>query len=197
MFSLNVPLPPGVSRLADGLRPGLTGFDRVRERQTLVCKRFGVDDVCDGSGGAPPARADALDCLRTDLRRPLAGTEPFEVAVTGVDAFESPSAGSAPVVYLAVESDGLVRLHRRLCAIFGAVEGIEGDDYVPHVTLARGWSDGQAESDGERVGGVDGALDRLRGVAVEPVRWRVHALDWYDPATREVAATVELSGAPG
>jgi len=210
VFSLNVPLPPAVSRLAGALRPGLTGFDRVRERHTLVCKRFGVDDVRDKSGGAPPARADALDRLRTDLRRPLAGTAPFEVAVTGVDAFESPSAGSAPVVYLAVESDGLVRLHRRLCAAFGAVEGIEGGDYIPHVTLARGWSAGQVESDsegedgadGERVdgvdkrgAGVDGALDRLRGVAVEPVRWRVHALDWYDPTAREVAATVELSGA--
>ena len=197
MFSLNVPLPPAVSRLASGLRPGLTGFDRVRERHTLVCKRFGVDDVRDGNGGTPPARTDALDRLRTDLRRPLAGTTPFEVAVTGVDAFESPSAGSAPVVYLAVESDGLVRLHRRLCAVFGAVEGIEGDDYVPHVTLARGRSGGQTEGDGEGdQESVDGALDRLRGVAVEPVRWRVHALDCYDSAAREVAATVGLSELP-
>ena len=187
MFSLNVPLPPRVSRLAGGLRPALTGFDRVRERHTLVCKRFGADDVRDGSENAPPARTDALDRLRADLRRPLAGTAPFEVAVTGIDAFESPSAGSAPVVYLAVESDGLVRLHRRLCAISGAVERIEGDDYVPHVTLARG---------DERDTGVDETLNRLRGVSVEPIRWRVHALDWYDPAAREVAATTELSGGP-
>jgi hypothetical protein len=188
VFSLNVPLPPGVERLATDLHPKLSGFDRVRERRTLVCKRFGVADVRSGEGegggregnrDAPP-REEALDRLRERLRRPLSGTDPFEVAVTRIDTFDAPRSGSRPVVYLAVESDELVRLHRRLCASFGAVEGIEGDDYVPHVTLARG---GEPEP-----GAVAGLVD----AEFDPVRWRVHALDVWDPEFREVAASVEL-----
>ena len=181
MFSLNVPLPPAVGRLTDDLQPKLAGFDRIRDRHTLVCKRFGVDDVIEGiDGDDPPPRPAALERLRDRLRRPLAGTPPFAVAITGVDAFDSPASGSGPVVYLAVESDSLVRLHRRLCAVFGAVDGIEGDAYVPHVTLARG---GRSASE---------TIDQLRRIEFDPIRWRVHALDLYDPEFREVAATIEL-----
>ena len=191
MFSLNVPLPPAVDRLAADLHPKLSGFDRVRERHTLVCKRFGVADVRSGErerdeergrgekADVPPRR-EALDRLRERLRRPLAGTDPFEVAVTGIDVFDAPRSGSRPVVYLTVESDELVRLHRRLCAAFGAIEGIEGDDYVPHVTLARG---GNPEP---------GAVADLVDAAFDPIRWRVHALDVWDPEFREVAASVDL-----
>ena len=191
MFSLNVPLPPAVERLATDLHPKLSGFDRVRERRTLVCKRFGAEDVRsgerdggEGRGGgegrdAPP-REEALRRLRERLRRPLAGVDPFEVTVTDVDVFDAPRSGSRPVVYLMVESDGLVRLHRRLCAAFGAVEGIEGDDYVPHITLARG---GNPEP---------GVVADLVDADFDPIRWRVHALDVWDPEFREVAASVEL-----
>jgi len=183
VFSLNVPLSPAVAEIARDLHPKLSGFDRVRDRHTLVCKRFGVDDVAEGTdrdGNAdPPSRSVALDRLRERLRRPLAGTAPFEVAVTGIDVFDSPASGSRPVVYLAVESDGLDRLHRRLCAAFGAIEGVEGDDYVPHVTLARG---GDPEP---------GVVADLVAREFDPIRWRVHALDVWDPAVREVAATVE------
>ena len=192
MFSLNVPLPPAVDRLATDLHPKLTGFDRVRERHTLVCKRFGVEDVRGeeaaergergGRGGEAevPPRREALDRLRERLRRPLAGAEAFDVAVTGVDVFDAPRSGSRPVVYLTVESDELLRLHRRLCEEFGAIEGIEGDDYVPHVTLARG---GNPEP---------GAVADLVDAGFDPIRWRVHALDVWDPEYREVAATVDL-----
>jgi len=181
VFSLNVPVPPAIPRLARDLHPKLTGFDRVRDRHTLVCKRFGVNDVSgDGDETDAPPRTVALDRLRERLRRPLARTSPFDVAATGIGVFDSPAAGSGPVVYLAIESDGLVRLHRRLCAAFGAVEGIEGDDYVPHVTLARG---GNPEA---------GVVADLVAGEVDPVRWRVHALDVWDPAAREVAATVEV-----
>ena len=185
MFSLNVPLPPALDRLAGDLHPKLTGFDRVRERHTLVCKRFGVGDVRSGKDGAKqdreaPPRGEAVDRLRERLRRPLAGTDPFEVAVTGIDVFDAPRSGSRPVVYLTVESDELIRLHRRLCAPFGAVEGIEGDEYVPHITLARG---GNPEP-----GAVAGLVD----AEFDPIRWRVNALDVWDPEYREVAASVDL-----
>ena len=185
MFSLNVPLSPAVERLATDLHPKLTGFDHVRDRRTLVCKRFGVGDVRDEEGeradrGDAPPREEALDRLRERLRRPLAGVDPFEVAVTGVDVFDAPRSGSRPVVYLSVERDELVRVHRRLCDAFGAVEGIEGDEYVPHITLARG---GNPEP---------GVVADLVDAEFDPIRWRVHALDVWDPEFREVAASVEL-----
>ncbi|WP_434521000.1 2'-5' RNA ligase family protein [Halorubrum sp. AS12] len=188
MFSLNVPLPPAVERLAADLHPKLTGFDRVRDRHTLVCKRFGVGDVRsgdreegEGTGERdPPPRQEALDRLRERLRRPLRGTDPFEVSVTGIEVFDAPQSGSRPVVYLAVESDELVRLHRRLCEAFGAVEGIEGNEYVPHITLARG---GNPEP---------GAVADLVDAEFDPIRWRVHAIDVWDPEYREVAASVDL-----
>ncbi|EMA66074.1 hypothetical protein C461_12908 [Halorubrum aidingense JCM 13560] len=207
MFSLNVPLPPAIDRLAADLHPKLSGFDRVRDRHTLVCKRFGVDDIgsaggSDGTGGIDgagsnfgagsesgsefgadrrrPPKDDALATLRDDLRRSVSRTGPFEVAVVGIRTFDVPASGSRPVVYLAVESDALVRLHRRLCAVYGAISGIEGDAYVPHVTLARG-------------GNPDpGVVADLVAADVEPIRWRVHALDLYDPEYREVAATIDL-----
>jgi|AntRauMinimDraft_4_1070384.scaffolds.fasta_scaffold00042_32 hypothetical protein len=191
VFSLNIPLPPTVDRLAVDLHPKLSGFDRVRDRHTLVCKRFGVDDIdgaggIDGAGSEPgadrrrPPKSDALATLRDDLRPVVSRIDPFEVAVVGIRTFDVPASGSRPVMYLAVESDGLVRLHRRLCAVYGAIEGIEGDAYVPHVTLARG---GNPEP---------GVVADLVAADVEPIRWRVHALDLYDPEFREVAATIDL-----
>ena len=191
MFSLNVPIPPAVDRLAADLQSKPSGFERMRDRRTLVCKRFGVGDVpgrvagADASTDAPAAgpsflRPDALDALRDDLRPLLAGTDPFPIAVTGIDVFDAPASGSGPVLYLVVESDPLVRLHRRLCAAYGAIEGIEGEEYVPHVTVARG---GDPEP---------GVVADLAAAEFEPVRWRAHALDLYDPEFREVAASIEL-----
>ena len=198
MFSLNVPLPPAVDRLAADLHSKCSGFDRVRDRRTLVCKRFGVGDVPDrvasderaggGVGASPgspadgpsPPKPDALDALRDDLQPLLAGTDPFPVAVSGIDVFVAPASGSGPVLYLVVESDALVRVHNRLCAADGAVEGIEGEEYAPHVTLARG---GDPEP---------GVVADLAAAEFEPIRWRVHALDLYDPEFREVAATIDL-----
>ena len=194
MFSLNVPIAPAVDRLAADLQSKRSGFERVRDRRTLVCKRFGVEDVsgrvasdesgADASAGAPggpsPPKPDALDALREDLRPLLAGTDPFPVAVTGIDVFDAPASGSGPVLYLTVESDALVRLHRRLCAAYGAIEGIEGDEYVAHVTVARG---GDPEP---------GVVADLVAAEFDPIRWRVHALDLYDPEFREVAASIDL-----
>jgi len=163
VYSLNVPVPGRVARLASDLFPYLAPFDRVRDRHTLVCKRFEDAD---------------LDRLREQLRRALAGQPAFEARVTDIRFFEEPPRGAAPVVYLAVESPGLLDLHRALADEFGAIEGIEGDDYVPHVTLARG-----------------GSVADARAVAsqpLDPVEWTVSQLDVYDSSFRETAGSISL-----
>ncbi|SEO59946.1 2'-5' RNA ligase [Halogranum amylolyticum] len=163
MYSLNVPVPGGVQRLAAELHPRLTAFDTVRERHTLVAKRLGDD---------------SLPRLRERLRPLLRDTPAFEARITGVDFFERPTKGTGPVVYLAVESPGLVALHDRLCEAFDPIDGLEGDDYVPHVTLARGGSLADAEA--------------LAAVDVDSVTWTVSALDLWSAEFRESAATLRL-----
>ena len=121
MYSLNVPVPAAVARLASGLAADLLDA-AVRERHTLVVKRFDDD---------PGTLAD-------DVRAVVAGTEPFTARITGVEGFDDPPAGAAPVAYLRVESPELHRLHRRLCERYDPVENLEAGEYVPHVTIARG-----------------------------------------------------------
>ena len=163
---LNVPVPGRVSAIASDLRPVLAPFDRVRERHTLVVKRLGE---------AEPAG------LEKRVRRALAGTPAFEARVAGIGTFREPVAGPGPVVYLGVESPGLVRLHRQLCEAFGTVPGIEREDYVPHVTLARG---GGAEA--------EEAVERLVETEVEPVTWTVGELVFWDARYDEVTGRVSL-----
>lgn len=123
MYSLNVPVPAGVARQASDLAVDLPGArPRDRGEHTLVVKRL------DGHEAHLVDRA----------REAIAGTDPFSVTVTGVDLFAEPTTGRGPVVYLVLESPPLVALHRRLCERFDPVPGLEGDDYVPHVTVARG-----------------------------------------------------------
>lgn len=177
MYSLNVVLPGRVAAVAADLHPRLTTFERVRERHTLVVKRFEDAQVRDLSGGAT-APQERVDRLRERLRPLLAAAPAFPARVTGVDYFADPPTGSAPVVYLAVESDGLRDLHRRLCDAFGAVEGLEGDDYTPHVTLAR---DGDV---------ADAAA--LADVDLEPVSWTVSELGLWSRDHREFAARFRL-----
>lgn len=164
MDSLNVPVPGEVRRLAADLAPALAAFDRVRERHTLVCKRL----------------EDRVD--RVAVREALAGAPAVEARISGIDRFERPERGPGPVVYLAVESSGLHRLHRRLVERFGRVPGLEGDEYVPHVTLARG--------------GDPAAVERLITRDVEPVTWTVSRLDCWDAERREPVGSIDLP-APG
>ncbi|MBP1922601.1 2'-5' RNA ligase [Halorubrum alkaliphilum] len=188
MFSVNVPLPPAIDRLATELQPKLSGFDRIRDRHTLVCKRVGVEDVGKSDrytrGTDDRAREEALGRLRETIRPVLADTDPFRASVTGIDAFgeEDDAFGNdgAVVAYLAVESRELVRLHRRLCRLIDPVDEIEGDGYVPHVTVARGGDPSRK------------TMERLLNTDIDPVTWRVHALDLYDAEFREVAETVGL-----
>jgi 2'-5' RNA ligase len=163
VYSLNVPVPGGVQRLAAELHPRLTAFDTVRERHTLVAKRLGDD---------------SLARLRERLRPLLRDERAFEARVTEIDFFERPTRGTGPVVYLAVESPGLVAFHDRLCEEFDPIDGLEGDDYVPHVTLARGGSIEDAEA--------------LADFDVDPVTWTVSTLDLWSAEFRESAATLRL-----
>jgi 2'-5' RNA ligase len=163
VFSLNVPLPPAVESLAAELVPGLPGAPRTSF--TAVCKRLG----------------DLSDAARHEkrARRALRDAPGFEARVSRIGVFHDPPAGPAPVVYLAVESPGLHAVHRRLCETFDPVDGIEGEGYTPHVTLARGL--GEFES-------LDGVEDRPVG----PVEWRVDHLEFYDARHGQPAGRVSL-----
>lgn len=159
MYSLNVPVPPAVARLASGLGQSLRTA-RVRERHGLVAKRLGE---------SPRTRR---------VRRALADADaaPFAVRTAGIDAFERPPAGSGPVVYLGVESPELRRLHDRLCEAFDPVAGMEGPEYVPHVTVARG-------------GDAAALLDRDDP---EPREWTVERLEVLDADRGLAAETIAL-----
>jgi len=167
VYSLNVPVPPAVERLAADLHPHLVPFDRIRERHSLVCKRFEADE-------------GDYHHLRERLRVALSPTPAFEERVTGLDAFETPTHGPGPVVYLVVESPGLRDLHRRLVETFGAVDDdLEGAAYVPHITLARSGADAAALAD-------------FRALDIDPVTWTVSELHLWSRPRREAAWTVSL-----
>ena len=172
MFSLNVPVPGQVARLASELHPELTRFERIRERHTLLAKRFdtGLDDDADS---LPRLR----ERLRPLLRSHAAGS--LDLRVTGLDYFETPPRGPGPVVYLVVESADLDALHRRLCESFGTVEGMEGEEYDPHVTLARG-------------GRIADATDLIERTSIEPIAWTTEELRIRDSRYREDAARIPL-----
>ncbi len=160
MYSLNVPIPGAVSSQVWDLRSSLSGFDRLRDELTLVVKRL------EARGAGEFAASERA------MREELTDVAPFEAEIAGWDVFEDPPAGPAPVVYLAVESPRLETLHTELVDRFGAVGAIEGDAYVPHITIARGDGDIEAlESRG------------LRGF--EGYRWTVERLEFWD-ARREV-----------
>ena len=111
MYSLNVPVPGRVARVAAELAPALVDFETIRDEHTLVAKRLGDPDP-----GERPR-------LEQQVRTALSGTgsfsayqrvPPFEARVTGIEYFERPTADLGPVVYLAVESPGIETVHRRL-----------------------------------------------------------------------------------
>jgi 2'-5' RNA ligase len=163
VFSLNVSAPGRVKRLAADLHPRLAGFERVRERHSLVCKRFECEEY---------------DRLAERVRRVLDGSTPVGARVTGIETFDDPVRGPGPVVYLAVSSPGLVAIHERLVAAFGAIATLEGDEYVPHITLARGGSADRIES--------------LRALAVEPIEWTISELHFYDATPDERVGRLSL-----
>ena len=166
MYSLNSPIPGRVARIASELRPVLSAFESVRERHSLLVKRLGR-----GNLNRTVARA----------REVLAGTSPVGARVTGIDVFRDPPRGPGPVVYLAVESSGLRDIHAALLREFGAIERLEGDEYVPHVTLARG-------------GSPLAATEELLARAVDTVEWTITELEVYDARRKSVQRRISLSG---
>lgn len=163
MYSLNAPVPGRVQRLVDDLQPALVPFDRRRERPAIVVKRLG--------DGRPDAIAERL-------RVAMTGTPTVEALISGVDYFDRPTNGPGPVVFLDVESPGLHRIHRSLVEAFDPVDGIEGADYRPHLTLARG-------------GDVDDAR-RLADRDVDPISWTVSELQFWDARLNEAVRHLSL-----
>ncbi len=169
MYSLNVSVPPGVAQLAGSLARDLPAArSRVRGEHTLVCKRLGTGDD------------QSVDMLLARARAAVTDTPPFDVNVTGVGYFESPTTGTGPVVYLAVESPALEALHHRLCEVFDPVPHLEGDAYVPHVTIARG--------------GTLEAARRLTDRDVDPVSFTVTSLVVWDAERALETTRLTLSG---
>jgi 2'-5' RNA ligase len=167
VYSLNVPVPGEVGRLAGEVARDLpTARARPRGEHTLVAKRLGTGD------------RGEFQRVATRVREALAGTPAFEARVAAVDYFETAADGASPVVYLAVESPELQRLHERLCSVVDPVDGIEGEAYVPHVTVARG-------------GRVD-AAERLTGRDIDPVTWTVTELQFWDAERSLSAGSVSL-----
>jgi hypothetical protein len=174
VYSLNVPVPSTVARLASDLARELPAArPRQRGEHTLVCKRL---DGTDAAGSR--AAQNVAGRLDARVREAIAGTAPFAVRVTGVDQFPEAVTGPSPVVYLAVESPGLLDLHRRVCGSFEPVEGLEGEAYTPHVTVARG--------------GSAAAADALCERDIEPVEWTVEKLQVYDAEHAQPVRTLAL-----
>ncbi|MFB6119266.1 2'-5' RNA ligase family protein [Halosegnis sp.] len=159
MYSVNVPVPGEVVRLARGLAAELVTAT-PRRGHSLVAKRL---------------PDDRFATMARQARETLAGTAPFAARVTGVDVFREPPTGPAPVAYLAIESPGLERVHRRLCETFDPVEGFEGDEYDPHVTIARG-----------------GDAADLLGREVESYEWTVERLALWHPGKELTVESISL-----
>ena len=167
MYSLNVPVPGEVGRLAGEVARDLPAARaRPRGEHTLVAKRLGTGD------------RGEFQRVAARVREALAGTPAFEARIAGVDYFETAADGASPVVYLAVEAPELERLHERLCSVVDPIDEMEGEAYVPHVTVARG-------------GRVD-AAKRLAERDIDPVTWTVSELQFWDAERALSAGTVSL-----
>lgn len=167
MYSLNIPVPGQVAALASDIARDLPqAHARARGEHTLGVKRLSHD-----------ADAD-YHRLEAQVRELLAGQPAFETRITSIEYFPDAPTGTSPVVYLAVESPELRRLHERLADTFEPVDQIEGDGYSPHVTIARG-----------------GSMEMARRVTereIEPVTWTVSELVFWDATHNQPVSTLSL-----
>jgi 2'-5' RNA ligase len=169
VYSVNAPVPPAVASLATDLSRSLPrARARTRGTHTLVVKRLS-DDRSQGPGYSQ---------LEARAREALRGTPACEARVADIGVFEEVPYGTAPVVYLTVESPGLDRLHEQLCSVFEPVENLEGEEYVLHVTIARG-----------------GSLANARDLAtreIEPIEWVVDELSFWDAERSQAISRISL-----
>jgi 2'-5' RNA ligase len=151
VYSLNVPVPGRVGARAGEIARELPqARARTRGEHTLGVKRLGGGD------------AGHYSRIEAQARETLTDQPAFEARIDEIGVFEEPPVGTAPVVYFAVESPGLRQLHHHLTDEFGIVsDGVEGDNYTPHVTIARG-----------------GSVDAARRIAgeIDPIEWTVAKL---------------------
>ena len=167
MYSLNVPVPVQVATLATELARELPAArPRSRDAHTLGVKRLST------------AQYDSYSHLEARVRELLVGQPAFEIRVNDVDYFSEAITGPTPVLYLAVESPELHRLHRHLAEVFPPIEGIEGEGYTPHVTAARG--------------GTTAAAERVADREIEPITWTVSELIFWDATRRQPVSRVSL-----
>lgn len=166
MYSLTVPVPGRVGARAGEIARELpSARARTRGEHTLGVKRLASSDA-------------AYNRIEARAREVLAGQPAFEARIDDIGIFENPPVGTAPVVYFAVESPDLMQLHRHLTNEFGIVsDGVEGENYTPHVTIARG-------------GLVDSAR-RLTG-EIDPIEWTVSELQFWDAKHSQSVSTVSL-----
>lgn len=168
MYSLNTESPEEVTAIVDQFDDLLSSFERIRDDRTVLIKRFHRKSP------------RALEKLADDLGRRLAYWAPIQARIEGFDVFVDPPAGRGPVVYLTVRSPGLIELHRELADAYGTViDSIEGEHYVPHITLARG---------GERTD-----IRPLTKASVEPVDWSIDELTLWDGRYSQPVRRYELS----
>ncbi|MFW6153301.1 MAG: 2'-5' RNA ligase family protein [Halobacteriota archaeon] len=155
MYSLNAPVPDEAIEVCERYRDRLGRFERVTTEHSLLVKRFHRRSPGD------------IERLAVELDDRLAHWSPIPARIDRFDVFVDPPAGRGPVVYLHVESRGLVSLHRDLVDAYGTVVPvIEGDRYVPHVTVARG---------GERT-----EIASITGVSFDPIDWTIDELRLWD-----------------
>jgi 2'-5' RNA ligase len=167
VYSLNVPVPAEVARLAGELARELPAArTRARGTHTLGVKRLDHE------------RDRSYARLETQVRELLAGQPPFEVQISGIDLFPDPPVGTAPVVYLVVESEELRALHEKLIDTFEPIDQIDGDGYDPHVTIARGGSPEQARQMTER--------------SIDPISWEVDELLFWDAERKQAVSRLSL-----
>jgi len=167
VYSLNVPVPPQVARLAGELARELPAArKRSRGTHTLGVKRLDHE------------RERSYARIETRVRELLAGQPRFEVRITGIDQFEDPPVGTAPVVYLVVESPELRTVHERLTGEFDRIDQIDGEEYDPHVTIARGGSPERAQ--------------RLVGRPIDPISWEVTELLFWDAERKQAVSHLSL-----
>lgn len=167
MYSLNVPVPPNVRTLATDIARALPeARPRSRGAHTLGVKRLTT------------STHDSYNHTEARVRELLVGQPSFEVRVHKIDYFAEASTGPSPVVYLAVESPELRRLHLELAAAFPPIDGIGGEEYTPHITAARGGTLAAAKDIAER--------------DIKPITWTVTELLFWDATRRQPVSRVSL-----